>query len=69
MSSNRFSREGYTKINTTDIKEEFRKMKVEQEKQAVQNFLNMVVLETQGGVVSCQELHRLMEEYFEGGNE
>ena len=68
MSSNRFSREGYTKINATDIKEEFRKREVAQKKQDIKNFLNMVVFETQGGVVSCQELHRLMEEYFEEGD-
>lgn len=68
MSYNRFSKEEYTNINATDIQEEFRKMKVTQKKQNIQNFLNMVVFETQGGVVSCEELHRLMEEYFEEGD-
>ena len=55
----------HIKINASDIQYEFRKMQLEQDKQAVQNFLNMVVFETQGGVVSCEDLHHLMEEYFE----
>lgn len=68
MIPKRLSKYGYIETSAADIQEEFRKRKVAQKKQDIQNFLDMVTFEAQGGVVSCQELHRLMEEYFEGGN-